>query len=141
MPIRHRAVNCGVLTHRRDHDRVAQLESAEVEPVRFLRRASSARLPCHRGTAPFSSTFAEIEIYQRLVRNLELGAELLEITDCYVVEPDGHRPLELRRVGISRALGKVIFASHYSHRASYWARSDRVVLRAEINRMTESPRR
>src|SRR2546426_7441583 len=90
------------------------------------------QLPAARGAVP------QIEVDERLVGNLELRGEPLEIRHRRRVESDRHRLLETTGVGVATALRKVVFASHRCHLASYCWRSTLVAFRAEMIRMMSS---
>ena len=79
-------------------------------------------------------TYARAEIRQSVQRLLEEEVEAL--LGRQKADRDG--PLRVLRVEIGPARGEVVFLSHRQHRASYWARSARVALRAGITRMTSS---
>jgi len=100
-----------------------------------LGRAAPRWPPLHTRAATGEGTITEIVIDQGLVGDLEFLGEALEIVHGGLVEPHRHGLLEALRVRIPLRLGEIVFLSHHFHRASYWARSDRVARRAEMRRI------
>ena len=78
---------------------------------------------------------AKIQVDERLIRNIELTGETLEILHRCRIESHCHGLLDALSVRISLGFGEIVLLSHCLHRASYWARSDLVARRAEISRI------
>jgi len=97
--------------------------------------------PLHTRSLPRQRALAQIQVDEGLVGDLELVGERLEVVERRLVESDRDRLLEALSVRTALRLGEIIFLSHRFHRASYWARSDRVARRAEISRRTSPPSR
>src|SRR6478609_4703427 len=100
-----------------------------------LGRAWPRWSPVHRGAALGRGAVPQIEIDQGLVRHIKFVGKRTEILDRCSIEANRDGLLQPLGVRVSLALGKVVFLSHRFHRASYWARSDRVARRAEMTRI------
>src|SRR5438132_12445756 len=108
---------------------------------RSLCRALSRRAPGH-GRLPYRRrAVSQIEIDQCLIRNFKLLGEVPKVAKRRLVNPDSDGTLQRGGKRVPTPLREVVFLPHGFHRAPYWARSDRVALRAEIMRIPLSSSR
>src|SRR5690349_21319302 len=122
-----------LLACRRRHvRRAAPVHSSPVAGQRSLGGAAPRWPPLPTWLASRERAIAEVVVNERLIRYLELIREALEVVDRGLIEAHGDGLLEALGVGVLLRLREIVFFPHRFHRASYWARSARVVRRAEI---------
>jgi hypothetical protein len=78
---------------------------------------ATRRFPVERELPARTGALPQVQVDERLVRHVERKGHVLEVVDGERIQPDGHRPLQLRRVRVLLRLREIDGTRHSSPRA------------------------